>query len=309
MRDVHLPALDLNLLPALEALLRQRNVTRAAAEVGLSQPAMSRALARLRAQFDDPLLVRRAKGMVLTPRGQALLTLAQSASSVVKDVFRAQNFMPETIVRTLRFAAADTHTVLLAPRLMARLKATAPGVSVQMEPYGPDLAVRLESGALDFAFALETTPLPPGAASLGLTRDRLALVMRRGHPLEQLPIRLADYAAFDHVGVALLGDGRSELDSELAAAGITRTIALVTPHFTAALAVVGATDMLTTVSRAYAQHFAAQFNLVLREPPLAHVEMRTMLVWAALRGADPFLVWAREQVRECTADIAYGGNT
>jgi DNA-binding transcriptional LysR family regulator len=301
-----LSGLDLNLLPALEALLRRRNVTHAASDVGLSQPAMSRALSRLRALLDDPLLVRGHNGLVLTPKAQSLVPRLATAIAELKGLFRETTFDPATEQRTIRIAAADTQTVLLAPPLMARLSREAPGVNLRFEPYGPDLVRRMESNALDFAFALSTTDLPMGAMSMPLAPDRLALVMRRGHPMSAQAWSIADYGAVDHVGIAILDDGRSELDGFLAAAGVKRRIALVTPHFTAALAAVAATDMVTTISEAFARRFADVFELIVRPPPFANTDMTMTLVWSHLRANDPILVWFRRLLRE-TAETAYQG--
>ena len=173
-----------------------------------------------------------------------------------------------------------------------------------MEPYGPDVITRMENGALDLAFALATTPLPAGAMSELLANDRLTLVMRRGHPAAGRPWTMADYGTFDHVGVSLLGDGRSELDTLLAAAGVSRRIALITPHFTAALATVAATDMITTISEAFAGRFAEAFDLVLREPPFVDTGLPMTLVWSHVRVNDAMLAWFRNLVRE-VANVVY----
>ncbi|HEX4196513.1 MAG TPA: LysR family transcriptional regulator [Caulobacteraceae bacterium] len=298
MREVNIAGIDLNLVPALEALLRRRNVTHAAAEVGLSQPAMSRALARLRDRLDDPLLVRTRAGYVLTPRAQAIQPRLAEAVSSLRAVFQAPDFDPAAERRTLRLAATDAQTVLLIPAVTARLAAEAPGVDLRVEAYGADPYQRLESGALDLAFALAETPLPPGAYSEPVVEDRLALVMRRGHPAADRPWSLATYGEFAHVGVALIGDGRSEIDALLASEGVVRRIGLVTPYFVAALAAVAATDMVTTLSAALAGRFAADFGLVLREPPFGQSRLRMTLVSSHIRAADPLLAWFRALVRE-----------
>ena len=304
MREVNLTGLDLNLLPPLEALLRRRNVTHAAADVGMSQPAMSRALFRLRALLDDPLLVRGRGGLVLTPRAQALAPRVAVAVVELKSLFREPRFDPATEERIIRIAASDAQTVLLAPPIMARLSREAPGVVLRLEPYGLDLMTRMENGALDLAFALATTPLPAGAMSEVFANDRLALVMRRGHPAAGRSWTMADYGTFDHVGVSLLADGRSELDTLLAAAGVSRRIALITPHFMAALASVAATDMITTISEAFARRFAAAFDLVLREPPFVETGLPMTLVWSHVRANDAMLAWFRTLVREA-APVVY----
>jgi DNA-binding transcriptional LysR family regulator len=302
MREPHISALDLNLVPALDALLRRRNVTRAAEEVGLSQPAMSRALGRLRDLQCDPLLVRTRAGYALTPHAQAIQPRVAEAIATLLEVFRPLAFDPAQARRTVRLAGADTHTILILPGLMARLGAEAPAVDLRVEPYRPDTLARIESGELDLTFALTGTPLPPGAYSEVVGTDRLALAMRRGHPAAERAWRLADYAAFDHVGVALTGDGQSEIDARLASHGVARRIALVTPHFTAALATVAATDMVTTISRALARRFAPSLGLVLKDPPFEAPPLETTLVSSHWRAADPLLAWIRARAREAAVE-------
>jgi DNA-binding transcriptional LysR family regulator len=159
------------------------------------------------------------------------------------------------------------------------------------------MLARMDQGALDFVFALSTTPLPPGVLSEPIARDRLALVMRAGHPWVRRRWRLKDYGAVEHVGISILGDAQSDLDAQLATHGVKRRMALTTPHFIAALAVVSATDMVTTISRTFAARFARTFGLVLREPPLATTEMQVTLVSSQVRASDPLLTWLRGVIR------------
>jgi DNA-binding transcriptional LysR family regulator len=304
MREVNLVGLDLNLLPPLDALLRRRNVTRAAAEVGLSQPAMSRALSRLRAIFDDPLLVRSGGRLAPTPLGASLAPKAVAALDGLRGLFRPEAFDPSTLRRTIRLGAADAQTILLAPRLVARLAAEAPGVDLRFETIGRDIIDRMEQGRLDLCFATAATPLPPGAFSEPLASERLALVMRRGHPAANLEWSLADYGRWPHATVAFFGDGVSEIDAALAAAGIERRIVLTTPHFMAAVAAVSQSDCITTISRGFARRFAEPLGLVLRRPPLPDT-LEATIVGMRLRAADPALKWFREMLRE-EAAVVYG---
>jgi DNA-binding transcriptional LysR family regulator len=303
MTDVHLRGVDLNLIPVLEALLRLRSVTAAAREVGLSQPAASRALARLRAAFGDPLLVRAAGGLALTPAARALLPAVAQAASALKAVYApAAPPDPRSVARTITIAATDVQAVLVGPPLLRRLADRAPQVDVQFEPYSIDLVARMERGELHFAFALASSPLPPGAASQRLVRDDLALVMRRDHPWADRRWTLEDYAAAGHVAIRIFGDGLSEIDAALALAGRKRRIVLAVPHFVAALAAVGGTDLVTTVSRAYAGAMADQFGLRLHPAPLAETGFDSVLVWSHLHGADPFLAWMREEIAAATLE-------
>lgn len=302
MRTMHLSGIDLNLLPALAALLRHRNVTHAAEEVGLSQPAMSRALARLRDLLGDTLLVRIHGGYALTPRAEVIAQRLGLALDQVRTVFEKPEFDPARVERTFRIVCSDVQTLLLAPRLMARLADEAPGVTIRMEGYGPDLIDRMMGGHIDLAFAVSSTELPSGARSEPIARDRLAVVMRKGHPMARKPWTIGDYARFNHVGISIMGDDRSELDAQLAAAGVNRTMALVTPHFLAALTAVAQTNLVTTLSRALATNFASQYDLIMKEPPLPEIDLELTLVWTRLRDTDPVLAWLRSQIREVAAE-------
>ena len=299
MREVNLAGLDLNLLPALEALLRRRNVTRAAEDVGLSQPAMSRALARLRALIGDPILVKAPGGLSPTARAAALLPQLTAALDRLGSVLRPPAFAPEALDRTFRIAATDVQALLIGPPLLAKLRAEAPRATLQFVIVGPDVRERIETGDFDLAFATSTTPLPPGAHSEPLVEDRLALVARFG---SAAPTTLTDYALRDHVTVAIFGDRMSEIDAELAEAGLTRRIVFTTPHFLVALAAVGATDCVTTLSAALARRFAQDFGLALYESPLRGRSLLLTMVVAATRAQDPGLVWLKARIREAAAE-------
>jgi DNA-binding transcriptional LysR family regulator len=219
----------------------------------------------------------------------------------IRDLLTTAPFDPAVARRTIRLAAADSHTVVLIPSVMARLAVVAPGIDVQVQPYSPDLQARIDSGALDLAFATASTPLPPGAMSAPIGLDRLVLAMRRGHPAADDDWTIADYGRWNHVGVAILGDGQSDIDALLAAAGVQRRIALVTPHFTAALAAVAATDMVTTISENFARRFALPFDLVLKPPPFAAASLQITVVWSHLRNGDALLAWFRALLAEVSA--------
>jgi DNA-binding transcriptional LysR family regulator len=302
MHQTNLNALDLNLLPPLEALLTRRNVTQAARDVGLSQPAMSRALARLRDLLGDPLLVRGHGGLVLTPLAQSLIPRVAGATLGIRGVFAPVVFDPAQ-ERTLKVAASDVQTVLLAPLIMARLAREAPRLDLVMERYTRDMAKRMEHGELDCAFAITTSELPPGAMSEPVAEDPLVLVMRADHPLARKKWKISDYSKFAHVGISIFGDGQSELDAQLAAAGVRRRMSLVTPHFTAALAAVASTDMVTTVSETFARQFAPTFGLIVKDAPLPVTNLTMTLVWNHVRNADPVLTWFRTVVRDVAERI------
>lgn len=312
MHQVNLNGLDLNLLPPLEAALRTCSVSRAAAEVGLSQPAMSRALARLRDLLDDPLLVRTGRRMVRTPRADALYPLVARALEGLRPVFAPQGFDPASAERRFVIAGSDLHAILLLPDLALRVAREAPGITLTLEGYGGDPARRMLEGAVDLIFATSATPLPPGAMSAVIGTDRLALVTRRGHALAVGPATMEAYASAGHVTVSILGDGASEVDARLAACGLSRHVAVTTPHFIAALAIVARTDLVTTISETFASRFAELLGLAVRPAPFGEAPFELSLVWAGFKDADPTLAWLRtvigEVTRECFGETSLPGS-
>jgi DNA-binding transcriptional LysR family regulator len=303
MREANLAGVDLNLLPALEALIRRRNVTRAGEDVGLSQPAMSRALARLRALLDDPILVKGPGGLAPTARAETLAPQLTAALDGLGLVVRPPAFAADALDRAFRLVATDVQALLLGPPLLRRLRALAPRARLIFLPVTADVRERIVAGEVDLAFALASTPLPPGAHSEPLADDRLALVVRRGGRPSDAPWTLAEYAARDHATVAIFGDSASDIDAELAEAGLARRIAFTSPHFMAALAAVAASDCVTTVSAALARRFADSLGLELYEPPLRGKVLSLTTVATVARARDPALVWLRAQLKETAAEV------
>jgi len=291
MQQVNVSSVDLGLLPALDALLRRRHVTRAAEDVGLSQPAMSHVLARLRHALGDDLLVRGPSGLVLTSRAEEMAPQVAAILDAAKAVYHPTPFDPSKVRRTLHLVGCDWHSILIAPDLMKRIRDQAPGIELSIESYTQNTLKRLAEGAVDLVFFNTQTPLPPGAVSTVVGEDRYALVMRKGHPAAREKWTLADYAKWDNVVVSLTGDGVSDIDARLAKAGVTRRVGLSTPHFMGCLAAVSATDMVATTSLLFAARYARAFGLVIRQPPFPDGRFMNTLISAASRTNDPVIRW------------------
>ena len=291
MRNLNLSAVDLSLLPALDALLRRRHVTRAAEDVGLSQPAMSHILARLRRALGDDLLVRSPSGLTLTSRAEEIAPNVTAILDAAKAIYRPPAFEPSKVRRTLRLAGCDWHSILFAPDLMKRIRAQAPGIELSIESYTRDVFKRLAEGTVDLAFFNTQTPLPAGVVSTVVGDDRYVLVMRAGHPAAKKKWTLAEYAKWDSVVVSLTGDGMSDVDARLAKAGITRRVALSTPHFMGCLAAVAATDMIATTSLLFAARHATAYRLTIRRPPFPEGRFVNTLIGSAARMNDPVIRW------------------
>lgn len=303
MHDLNLSAVDLGLLPALDALLRRRHVTRAAEDVGLSQPAMSHVLARLRRALGDDLLVRGPSGLALTPRAEEIAPHVTAILNAATAIYRPPAFEPSKIRRTLRVAGCDWHSIIIAPDLMKRLREQAPGIELAIESYTRDVFKRLADGAIDLVFFNAQTQLPPGAVSIVIGEDTYALVMRDRHPAAAKKWTLADYAKWESVVVSLIGDGASDIDALLATGGLTRRVGLSTPHFIGCLAAVSATDMIATTSHLFAARHAKAYRLIVRKPPFPEIRFTNTLIGSASRMNDPVIRWFCALVKDVYATV------
>ena len=297
--------MDLNLLPALDALLRQRHVTRAAEEVGLSQPAMSHMLGRLRDVLGDDLLVRGPSGLALTSRAEELMPRVAAALGAVTAIYRPASFDVSNVRRVLHVVGCDLHSMLFGPDLLTRVRRDAPGIELSMENYTRDVFKRLEDGSVDFVFADAETALPPGAVSTVIGEDRYALVMREKHPAASKKWTVADYAKWDSVVVSIFGDGQSDVDARLAKAGVVRRIGMSTPHFMAALAAVSKTDMIANTSYIFALRYAKTHRLILRETPFPEIRFTSTIIGSARRTNDPVIRWFGALVKEISGSVRH----
>jgi DNA-binding transcriptional LysR family regulator len=291
MRDLNLRSVDLNLLPALDALLRVRHITRAAEEVGLSQPAMSHMLGRLRQVLGDALLVRGRSGLALTARAEEIAPRVAAVLNAARTIYRPPVFDVSKVRRVLHVVGCDLHSVLFGPPLIRRIREEAPGIELSIENYTRTIFRRLEDGSVDLIFADAQTPLPPGAVSTVIGEDRYALVMREKHPAAGKKWTVTDYAKWDSAVVSIFGDGQTDVDARLAKAGVVRRVGLTTPHFIASLAAVSATDMVANTSEIFALRFAKAFRLVVREAPFPDIHFTSTVIGSALRTNDPVLRW------------------
>jgi DNA-binding transcriptional LysR family regulator len=308
MNALHdLAQVDLNLLVALDVLARERSVTRAAEQLGLTQSALSHALRRLRELLGDPLLVRGQSGMVLTPRAEALIVpLRSGLLTLGRALFTQAAFAPASAQRTFTLATPDLFDVLVLPALLARVRAQAPGIALNViANNAPGLAQRLETGDVDFAVVprVEQTrnapPQPPahGLLQKTLFRDGYACLLRKGHPALKKPrFTLEQYLALPHALVAPRGEGLGQVDEALAALGKSRTIALRMPHFLAALAIVARSDLVLTAPTVLAA--LGDPNVTAVPAPLALPRHQVNLLWHERFDSDPAPHWLRQQIVE-----------
>lgn len=295
-----MPTADLNLLVALNALLSEGSVSKAAERLGLSESAMSRTLTRLRDATGDPLLVRAGRTMVPTPRALALrervATLVEDASAVLRPAGPGLDL--GTLQRLFTVRANDGFTEAFAHRLVARTARDAPGVRLRFAPK-PDKDVRpLREGSIDLDVGV-LGESGPEVRVQALYRDHFVAVVRAGHPLlaggEITPER---YAACDHVITSRRGRITGPVDHALAAAGLARHVAVVVPSFGAALSTAAATDMVALIPASYFEHSRAGASLRSFELPVPTEPITISQMWHPRLDRDPAHRWLRSVVLE-----------
>lgn len=300
MQDVNLGAVDLNLLVALRALLTERHVTRAAARVGLSQPAMSHALARLRELFDDPLLVRTAAGMQPTPRAEALAPALTSAlDELARLVAPPGAFDPRASTRRFRITADDYTELVLLPHVLERVWKEGPDIDVQIRaPVGRGIEDIVE-GRADFSIVpARSGPGPRGVYVQKLFHEEFVAVVRADHPHVKKKLSLDEYLALPHALISPRGEAGSVVDNALAKLRRTRRVAVEIPHFLVAPHLVQKTDLVLLLGERVAAVMAEPLGLRVLAPPreLDLQGFSVSLIWHERHRADPAHAWLRKVI-------------
>ena len=291
---------DLNLLIALNVLLSEGSVSRAAERLGLSESAMSRTLARLREATGDEILVRAGRAMVPTPRAQALRervhALVEEASAVLQPAGPDLNL--GTLARLFTVRANDGFIEAFAHLLAARAAQVAPGVRLRFAPK-PDKDVRpLREGWIDLDVGVLGESGPEVRVQT-LFRDRFIGVVRRGHPLLNEPaITPERYADCDHVVTSRRGRVSGPVDDALAAAGLKRNVAVIVPSFGTALSIAAETPMVALIPASYFERARANGGLQAFELPVPTAHITISQMWHPRFDRDAGHRWLREVVIE-----------
>jgi len=301
---MNIAALDLNLLVVLEALLDKRSVTRAAKQVGLSQSALSSALARLRAALGDPLFVRTAAGMLPTPRALELEPELRVAMSSIRRVITPDAFDPRTAKETFRVATGDYAELLMLPPLVKALASRAPSAKITVVPIASNPISRLEDGSSEVVIA----PFLPSSVHVEvdvLFDDGFVCAMRRGHPAARGRLTLARFARLRHLLVSPEGEGVAYVDQLLEQAGLTREVTLRVPHFSVAERLLEASDLVATLpSRLVGQ--MAKTAIVRVRPPFEMQRFIMKAAWHRRTLASPGHRWFRSLVAEVASGLGGG---
>lgn len=292
---MHIKDLDLNLLRLFDEVYRAGNVSRAAERLGLTQPAASQGLTRLRLLIKDPLFVRGAGGVKPTPKAVALADAVHGAlTTLALALSDTTGFDPLRSRRVFNLHMSDIGEGRFLPELMADLHGAAPGVGVATRPLPPGgITDALDSGAIDFAFG--HLPQVHDTRRATLVRDRYIVLMRTGHPLLSSLSRLRPQALLEAMQQLSFVAVRSHADTLrlIQQAGLQDRLRLTTEHFMVLPAIVQATDLCAIMPRNIAQSFE---QCALLEPPLPQRDLTVYLHWSRRFEADPGNRWFRDRV-------------
>ncbi len=299
-----LARLDLNLLRVFHQLLRDKRVSAVAQALGMSQPAVSSALGRLRASLGDELFLRTPRGMEPTPYAQQLAEPVALALDGLQQALTVRaSFVPASSTRRFTLAMSDVGEMYFLPVLVDALAQAAPGVTLQVVSVTqPALKDDMASGRIDLALGL-LPQLQAGFFQQALFRQPYVCLMRQGHPLATKP-RLTPkaLAAAEHVHVQAAGTGHGRVDAALAVQGLQRRFRLTVPHYVALGDVLGHSDLIATVPERFALRVAQPFGLALRPLPLAVEGSAIHQFWHGRLHRDPGHQWLRALVVRLFAD-------
>lgn len=287
---------DLNLLPIAVALYDQRSVSRAAEKLGMSQPAVSAALAKLRKAIGDPLFVRTSRGMEPTPRAQTLVGPAREALLQIDEkVLSDTSFDPLSTRRTFKLSMSDFGEIVFLPRLMEVMAELAPNVSLQSRSLSASQsATALENGEIDLAVGYIPDLKHGNYYQQRLFTNSFACLVRAGHPVTKEPLTLEMYQTLKHAAVVTQGRHHEVFESFLEKRGIHRDVVLYTAHFTGMPRIICHSDLVVTIPQAVAVN-CARITPGIRvvEPAFEMPEMDVKQHWHRRFHKDPRSKWLR----------------
>ena len=297
---------DLNLLLAFDVLMQERNVTRAAERMFVTQSAMSHTLHRLRQQLDDPLLVKTPSGMQPTDRAIALVAPVRSLLLDMERLLEPpQAFDPVSSQRRFTIAATDYMEFLLLPDLSRLIEQVAPGIDIHVKRTESAFPLtQLENGSLDVVLGFASVLEPPVQLNCEhLFVDLMACVVRADHPKIRHSPTLEDYLAASHMLISRTGSQVGVIDEKLAERGLERRVNLIVPHFLSAPLIVAETNMILSLPYRLAAQFRKLVALNILPVPLELPNYDLAMIWHPLREKDPAHCWLREQIKAIGRNI------
>jgi DNA-binding transcriptional LysR family regulator len=302
--DFH--GIDLNLLAAFNALMDERNVTRAATQVGVSQPAMSAALSRLRNLLGDPLFLRSPDGLLPTPRARELARpIAQALGQIKAALVATPGFIPAEAVFTVNLGLSDYPAFVLLPKLLQTLSEHAPNLMINVHAFNDrDHAVdMLDAGVIDAAIGVLPSHQDGRILTRPILHDVFVTLVAHDHPAARRGMDMDTFLALPHVLASPEGERYGVVDQALAQLGRQRTLALTLPQMFAVPAIIASSRMTATVLKRIALSSPTGGKLVLFPPPIALPEIIFHLIWHRRSNGNPAQEWFREMIESVAVEL------
>jgi len=295
---------DLNLLVTLRALLEEGNVTHAGTRIGMSQPAMSIALGRLRRHYKDELLVRSGRDYSLTPLAKTLLPSVQESLRLIEAALDlGETFVPATSTRTFSIILSDYSIMVLIEPLLRRVHELAPGVGLELCPIPPDMQ-ESDRGLLQHDLLIAPMGFRFPGRSEVLFRDRFVCILDPANPrLRRGRLSLQDLGSLPHAGATFGHAGLNPAERALDELGVTRDVRVTTVGWLPLPFVVAGTDLVAVLPERLARRVAATAGVAVAEPPFGRVELIEAAWWHPMRTADPALAWLRTILAQVTGSL------
>lgn len=303
MHSPDLAKVDLNLLVVLATLLETRSVTKTAERLGSSQPAVSRALAKLRELLGDTLLVKGARGMTPTARAEALVDPLARLLAGVEDFLVRPSFDPAATDRLFRVASTDYGALAVLPAVMERFSREAPRGAIEVAPVSRDVFRALADGQVDLMLYADGQ-VPGSFRAMTLFEESFVSLVRTGHPLLRSAgadgmVSVEAFAAWPQVMVSVFGGTTGPVDTALGTLGLKRHVALCVPYFATAAVIVSTSDLVVTMPSRIAQRFAPPLGLLEVAMPTLVSGYGYRLLWHERSHGDPGVAWLRRLIRGC----------
>ena len=298
LRDI-----DLNLLVLFDQLLVERRVSKVADNLGLTQPAVSNALARLRKLLGDELFLRTPTGMQPTPFAEQLAEPVTDALAMIRSALNQRSsFDPQRSTRSFTIGMTDIGEIYFLPRLMQRVQQEAPGVTIStVRNTAVNLKDAMEAGHVDLAIGL-LPQLKAGFFQRRLFVQRYMCLFRQGHPLDKKRMLKSEFFAAEHLAIVSAGTGHGQVDEILDHSSPQRRVKLKVPHFVAIGHILQSTDLIATVPERLAERMAEPFGLRYVAHPVALPQIPIHTFWHAKYNKDPANRWLRGLVVDMHAD-------
>lgn len=305
---MRLSEIDLNLFVVFDAIYTEGNLTRAGEIIGITQPAVSNSLSRLRKMFDDPLFVRTAEGMVPTPVAQNIIGPVRQALGLIRSsVQESDNFDPGASEKRYRVSMSDLTQSIVFPWVLGRLKKEAPHMAIDCyQARRRDLNVELASGNLDLAVDIPLTP-DPQIRQAPLFSHPHVCVFREDHPIIRDTLTTDEYLEVGHIHISSRRGGLGHVDLALGKLGKRRHISLRTQHYLATPELVSRTDLVITVPRIFADFLVSQYPVSYLDLPFSVPNLETHLYWHESTDKDQANRWLREMILELPGKLPGDG--